>query len=245
MTKTSLVVNYFKTLSPIYDKKSASRHNYNSSINAHIIEFLKNCSHKKAVLLDAGCGTGTRIKPIFKQFPRFTYYSCDICPEMVNLASTKKLFKKVFLSSITKLPLKAKSVDIITCLFNTFGYLSSTAERNLALAEFYRVLKPGGFLFIDVMNLWHVGEGLSYHASFKKLATTWLLSKLDPNLESGDQIFHAETTGFVHGFTQSEMKHLITSSKLSLINSHIIGYDSGTLKKYFWQGQFFYICQKT
>ncbi|MFH1034877.1 MAG: class I SAM-dependent methyltransferase [Pseudomonadota bacterium] len=42
--------------------------------------------------------------------------------------------------------------DAITCLGNSFTHLFTDPERRQALAEYYRVLKPGGILVLDQRN---------------------------------------------------------------------------------------------
>jgi SAM-dependent methyltransferase len=57
------------------------------------------------------------------------------------------------------LPLRSASLDAAVSLYSSFGYLESDADDLLVLREVARVLRPGGKLFLDLLNREHALAG--------------------------------------------------------------------------------------
>ncbi|MDI6933624.1 methyltransferase domain-containing protein [Serratia sp. Se-PFBMAAmG] len=98
------------------------------------------------VLLDAGCGQGKSFKHLHQVFAPSRLLGTDADPHSLTLsaAEAERLGLDVELrgSDCAQLQYPNASVDIVFC-HQTFHHL---VEQEKALAEFYRVLKPGGFL---------------------------------------------------------------------------------------------------
>ena len=98
------------------------------------------------VLLDAGCGQGKSFKYLRQAFMPERLIGVDADPhslklsrvEAANLGMTVELIG----SDCATLAVPDASVDLLFC-HQTFHHL---VEQEKALAEFYRVLKPGGYL---------------------------------------------------------------------------------------------------
>lgn len=104
-------------------------------------------------ILDAGCGTGFNL----------AYYAAGNAREVygLDLAETalrhvrQRGFRRIAQASITDIPFASQSFDLVF----SFEVVTQTpqAMHNTELREMYRVLKPGGHLFIRVpafMWLW-------------------------------------------------------------------------------------------
>jgi ubiquinone/menaquinone biosynthesis C-methylase UbiE len=103
------------------------------------------------VLLDAGCGPGVYSEHCSRR--GFHYYGLDASPAMISEAVRQygKLENARFhVGRIESLPYPGKSYDVLLCL-GGLEYLER-AHVPIALAEFQRVLKPGGVLIISVLN---------------------------------------------------------------------------------------------
>lgn len=98
------------------------------------------------VIVDVGCGWGRSFKLLDDRFRPERMIGIDIDPAMVVAAASEaqKHGLKVDLrcGSSSRLPLADRSVDMIFC-HQTFHHL---IEQGEALAEFHRVLRPGGLL---------------------------------------------------------------------------------------------------
>ncbi|WP_212625972.1 class I SAM-dependent methyltransferase [Pseudomonas sp. PP3] len=98
------------------------------------------------VLLDAGCGQGKSFRYLHQAFMPGRLIGVDADPhslkqsreEAVNQGMTVELIG----SDCANLTVPDASIDLLFC-HQTFHHL---VEQEQALAEFYRVLKPGGYL---------------------------------------------------------------------------------------------------
>ena len=98
------------------------------------------------VLLDVGCGQGKSFKPLHERFSPRRLIAIDFEQECLERAAEQavkdKLSAEIQRGDVAALALPDASVDIVFC-HQTFHHLTRQRE---ALAEFHRVLKPGGLL---------------------------------------------------------------------------------------------------
>ena len=99
--------------------------------------------------LDVGCGTGYGVLVASGRVPRGTACGVDVSPEMIDKARAKipaslrdRLTFEV--AGAERLPYRDASFDYVMCT-NSFHHYDAPAG---ALAEMFRVLKPGGCLAI-------------------------------------------------------------------------------------------------
>lgn len=95
-------------------------------------------------ILDAGCGTGLLMKKLEK-FGKV--WGVDISPEAIKFTKQRGI-KNVIQSSVEKLPFQENFFDLVVSVDVLYH---QQVESDLhALKEFYRVLKPDGFLIVKV-----------------------------------------------------------------------------------------------
>lgn len=101
----------------------------------------------RPVVLDVGCGQGKSFKLLHERFSPQRLIAIDFEPACVERAAEQAVKDKVSAEiqrgDVAALALPDASVDIVFC-HQTFHHLTRQRE---ALAEFHRVLKPGGLLF--------------------------------------------------------------------------------------------------
>ena len=106
----------------------------------------------KAVL-DAACGTGFYAAYCEKHRAR-SVFAFDGSPNMVELARTKLSYTTIFVhelgSQLTSIP--EETLDGVICALA----LEYTEDLIESLQEFYRLLKPDGFLVFSIENPWLV-----------------------------------------------------------------------------------------
>ncbi|QRK84790.1 methyltransferase domain-containing protein [Pseudomonas granadensis] len=98
------------------------------------------------VLLDAGCGQGKSFAHLRQTFGPQRLIGVDADRHSLELSAAEaarlELDVELIGSDCAKLNVPDASVDLLFC-HQTFHHL---VEQEKALAEFYRVLKPGGYL---------------------------------------------------------------------------------------------------
>jgi ubiquinone/menaquinone biosynthesis C-methylase UbiE len=98
------------------------------------------------VLLDAGCGQGKSFALLRQAFAPGRLIGVDADPHSLNQSREEAVRQAMEVeligSDCASLNLPDASIDLLFC-HQTFHHL---VEQEQALAEFYRVLKPGGYL---------------------------------------------------------------------------------------------------
>lgn len=102
------------------------------------------------VIVDVGCGNGRSFRLLQERFRPQHLIGIDVDAELLQIAArrTKAEGLRVEFQQTTSscMMLEDESVDMVFC-HQTFHHLM---DQEAALAEFYRVLKPGGlFLFAE------------------------------------------------------------------------------------------------
>jgi ubiquinone/menaquinone biosynthesis C-methylase UbiE len=103
------------------------------------------------IVLEIGCGTGSLTLAAKEQAgPAGVVAGIDIAPEMVAKARRKASRKGADVSfqegSIAAIPFPDNRFDVVMCSFMLFHMPEEV--RRKGFVEIYRVLKPGGHLFI-------------------------------------------------------------------------------------------------
>lgn len=135
--------SFFDRYSKKYDIKYINKYfkdNYRW-LFAHIPDLTGKC------IADIGCGTGELCNAISSLYDTVEVYGVDISKKMIAKAKTiNSNNKNVFLSvgDAHNLHFKSNSFDYV---INTISF-HHYQQPNLALSEFYRILKPGGTLIL-------------------------------------------------------------------------------------------------
>ena len=100
--------------------------------------------------LDVGCGQGAYVGRM--RTLGFDVEGIDAAPGQVTLA-TRHVGNAnvVHVGSVLKIPASTESYDFVYVI-NVLHHLASIDEQRRAFAELFRVLKPGGLLFVHEIN---------------------------------------------------------------------------------------------
>ena len=131
---------------------------YFRSLHRHVTrELVKEGLQPTAEVLDAGCGTGGLILRARETLPTTQWSGIDFMPLACKLARERcGSGVDIREASITALPFADASFDAVV----SADVVCQVNDPEVAFAEFFRVLRPGGVLFINVpayMWMW------SYH----------------------------------------------------------------------------------
>jgi len=94
-------------------------------------------------ILDAGCGTGAAMSTYLAEMGSVTGF--DLSPLALRLCRSRNL-TMLAQASVTEMPFPSDSFDLITS-FDVL-YEQGVIKDSDAINEFFRVLKPGGFLML-------------------------------------------------------------------------------------------------
>lgn len=180
--------------------------------NPHVLNIILKILPRGRVVLDAGCGNGRYLIPLAME--GYKIIGIDISGRMVsNLYSRIKsnnVSADVVLGDIRDLPIKNECIDAVICLFGVLSHIQGSSNRDKALSEFYRVLKPQGTLIVSVPN--------KYRRFFKEQ----ILSKLNSHLADG--ILYKRNFGsisFYHLYSATELYRVLSQNNFKEIT--IIG----------------------
>ena len=145
----------------------------------------------KRKILDAGCGTGFNLS-YYTDLNSHDVYGLDIANAALEHVR-KRGIKKVIQASITDIPFKSETFDVVF----SFEVVTQTPydTHDAAFREMIRVLKPGGHFFIRVpafMWLW------SSHDEELQVCYRYRLHDLRKKLEQCG--FTVEWTSYANAF---------------------------------------------
>ena len=143
-----------------YDKDFVEDMHYNLHLSV-ADEFVLNGG--KGLILDVGAGTGALAQALLRK-GNFSIEATDISKEMLKVADLKNVYKRSFLSDLTKeIPANNDFYDgVVSSGTFTHGHVGPAV-----IHELVRVTKPGGLITISVNEKHWVALG--FESELKKL----------------------------------------------------------------------------
>lgn len=136
---------FFDLWSLFYDQPLVQRLTYRP-VHDGVVEALR--SHRPRRVLDLGCGTGLLSQRLREEMPRLEVVGCDYSRGMLREARARAPRAAWTQGDALRLPFGDASFDAVvsTEAFHWFP------DQSAALEEVYRVLVPGGRLFVALVN---------------------------------------------------------------------------------------------
>lgn len=131
--------------SRVYDVPVVQRALYRPVQDAVLGELRRSPTRR---ILDVGCGTGILCERLARELDAEVVFGCDLSIGMVRQAATRSAGPWVQ-GDAQCLPLASGSVDVIVST-DSFHFFP---DPDAALAEFHRVLAPGGRFLVGTVDL--------------------------------------------------------------------------------------------
>lgn len=140
-------------------------------------------------VLDAGCGTGFTLLWLKDRFKCDHAFGVDSSPEAGRFWKLRKL-DVAAIASARELPFASGEFDLVTCFDVIYQFEPDRARA--AIAEMYRVLRPGGWMFI------------------REPAYNWMRGA------------HDIAVGTCHRYTRAELRRLLESEGFAITKATYI-----------------------
>ena len=111
-----------------------------------IAQVLKCTPTDQAVIMEIGCSSGYFIQELVKTFPKHLILGADVVKEPLYQLANHLPGVPLFRFDLLKCPLPDNSIDVLVML----NVLEHIADDEGALHKAYHLLKPGGFLIVEV-----------------------------------------------------------------------------------------------
>jgi SAM-dependent methyltransferase len=147
------------------------------------VAFLAQHLPAEAHVLDVPCGTGRHSAALAAR--GFTVAGLDISQRVLDVARAAMPDGDFRHGDMRELPWEDASFDAVLNLWTAFGYFETQDEDERVLAEFARVLRPGGTVVLDTVNqaaLIRQFRGKSWDDSIEGLL---MLDELEHDLITG------------------------------------------------------------
>lgn len=179
-------------------------------------------------VLDFGCGNG-RLFELFRDIKNIRYAGVDQSEKLIDLARAKYPAGEFLCVEGFRLPFPDSSFDAVFAVA-VLHHIPSAKKRKKLLAEFRRVLKPGGTLIITVWNLWQ--------KKYRSLILKYTIGKIvgQSELDFGDVLVpwlnergEKIAERYYHAFTAHSLNQVIQNGGFVI---HKTGYFGGAAKKF-------------
>ena len=118
-----------------------------------VVDFVQTLPHQLTLnMLDAGCGRGRNANYLSQQ--KFRVFGCDLSWSAIKIAKLRipQQIKTIFyqVADLTHLPYPDNCFDAAICVHVLPYHLK--ADLCASINELWRVLKPGGWLYLDLLD---------------------------------------------------------------------------------------------
>ena len=172
-------------------------------------------------VLDVGCATGSGLK-FLREIGFQNLYGIDLDSYLLKIVP--KSLAKLCKGSVEKMPFEDESFDYILCQ-NILHHLTSLNEYSIASDEMFRVLKPGGIIFISEPARYgfyrYLKKGVKIAALFSDLFKKW--GNMIKEEDAIQSVFMREH--------DSLRKYLIGMDFIPLVDSYFLLNWNFTIKK--------------
>ena len=192
-------------------------------------------------MLDVGCGAGTRVETIAARAQIEELVLLEPSCGMRKLIHARR---EVWSKRIEELSKCERKFDVVTCLWNVLGHVTSGEKRVLALRNMRELISPGGNLFLDVQNRYNARR----YGTIKTLGRM-AYDLFHPSPDNGDVAVRWETasggvSAYGHVFTGKEVLQLFEAAELNVQKSFFVDYGTGQITSNPFAGSMLFILSR-
>lgn len=133
--------------------------------------------------------------------------------------------------------------DVITCLWNVLGHITTAEKRRQALSSAAHLLSPGGLVFLDIIHRYNLR---SY--GVVPTCARWIRDRLAWSEENGDvtaQWLAGTIHTYGHVFTHREIMGLAKAAGLEIQERMVVDYNHGKEHRFACLGNLLYIFRRS
>jgi SAM-dependent methyltransferase len=179
-------------LTALHEEAAGDNHPIDlASRNDALVQVKKFIPFDKAVIMEIGCSSGFLIRNLAKSFPEAIIMGADVVKEPLYRLARTLPGVPLIRFDLLQCPLPDQSVDVLVML----NVLEHIEDDLRALQKAFNLLKPGGFLIIEVpagSSLYDAYDAELHH--FRRYAASELQNKLT---EAGFKVCRKSHLGFV------------------------------------------------
>lgn len=134
-------------LTQLHEEAAGDSHPIDTaSRNDALAQLAARFGDREFTLLEVGCSSGFMLKELRRRFPKATIIGADVIRDALYALADENPGIPLLRFDLVKCPLPSDSCDAVVML-NVLEHISDDAG---ALAQTYRILKPGGVAVIEV-----------------------------------------------------------------------------------------------
>ena len=233
-------VDAYERLAPYYSQFSKRRAAYLLSVEEQIAARIP---ARARSLLDVGAGDGSRAVRIAGAAEISSVVLVEPSAKMLGEAPPGCEVWRMRAQELDPTAISER-FDVVTCLWNVLGHISTFDTRVRALSAVAQLLSPDGMVFVDVIHRYNVR---SYSATMT--AARWVWDLIVPGNSNGDvsarwQTAAGEISTYGHVFTDREMRRLADAAGLECVERIVIDYETGRIRRASCMGNLLYVFRR-
>ena len=138
--------HWSETLTELHESVAGADHPIDVASRRLAVASMRQLDRNRPVILDVGCSSGYVLDNLRRTLPHATLIGADFLPGPLATLAQRMPDIPILQFDLRKCPLPDASIDGITSL----NVLEHIDDHQAALAEIYRILKPGGLAHIEV-----------------------------------------------------------------------------------------------
>jgi 2-polyprenyl-3-methyl-5-hydroxy-6-metoxy-1,4-benzoquinol methylase len=224
----------YDRLAPAFGKLAEQRKLYIDRIDQLVIAGVPARSRS---MLDVGAGDGTRSRRIAARLGITELVLLEPSLGMQGAQATNTPIVTMRAEDLYRIQ---GSFDVITCLWNVLGHVTSRDARLEVLRQFARLLSPMGKAFVDLSHRYN-----ARHYGVLPTALRYLHDLLPGSENNGDVVVSWDVEGsrcttFGHVFTDREVRSLCRAAGLEIERTFAVDYATGELRRWNFEGHLLY-----